>query len=340
MVTTAAVAAESTSGAMDYEAGFYYTVKKGDTLWDLSQRFSDSPWQWPDLWRENKQIPNPHWIYPGERIRIYRKSGQYASDKTTQAVQPASDLKEVPAVTPQVEASTPAQQPKLEVDFFFPDIDRVGFIREPAVQPLGVIFKCLRDKELISKGDTIYIRYGDGDNKSAFQPGARMTIYRAIDPHAKNISNESTGNQHYLVGVAEIVSSEPDYAIAKVIESYRAIFLEDKVMPYEPRSPNIPVVDSVPGIKGQIIVAEEHQLLMGDHMFAFMDKGADDHILPGQIYNIYLQETAKIEGVGKTELKPVEIGALIVLHVEKDNSTVFITKSNDKITSGHLVLTP
>ena len=63
--------AEEADQDMKHEAGFYYTVQKGDTFWDLSQRFSDSPWVWPDLWRENDQIPNPHRIYPGQRIRLY-----------------------------------------------------------------------------------------------------------------------------------------------------------------------------------------------------------------------------------------------------------------------------
>ncbi len=62
---------------VEYETGFYYTIQKGDTLWDLSQKFSDTPWQWPELWQENNQIANPHRIYPGERIRLYRRRGAH-----------------------------------------------------------------------------------------------------------------------------------------------------------------------------------------------------------------------------------------------------------------------
>ena len=69
----AADASAQETETVEHEAGFYYTIKKGDTLWDLSQRFVDSPWLWPALWQRNGQIANPHRIYPGERIRIYHK---------------------------------------------------------------------------------------------------------------------------------------------------------------------------------------------------------------------------------------------------------------------------
>ena len=47
-----------------------YTVKKGDTLWDICDTYFANPWQWPRVWSYNPEILNPHWIYPGELVRL------------------------------------------------------------------------------------------------------------------------------------------------------------------------------------------------------------------------------------------------------------------------------
>jgi len=48
-----------------------HVVKRGDTLWDLAKAYLKDPFRWPDVFRRNTDIvENPHWIYPGETIRI------------------------------------------------------------------------------------------------------------------------------------------------------------------------------------------------------------------------------------------------------------------------------
>lgn len=54
-----------------------YIVEKGDTLWDISSIFLEQPWLWPQLWRLNPEISNPHLIYPGDVLKlVYNEQGE------------------------------------------------------------------------------------------------------------------------------------------------------------------------------------------------------------------------------------------------------------------------
>jgi len=306
--------------AVETENGYYYTVQKGDTLWDLSQRFSTTPWVWPELWEENSEtISNPHLIYPGQKIRLTRTAASRQAGTS---------------------AGGAAEAPVAGIHYYFSLIDQYGFIRKVPVAPEGIIFK-LQDsgRQMISEGDIIYVR---SDGNGALSLGQRLTIYRTFKPHIDQKTKELIGTQHLLCGVLEIIQREPQYAIAKVLESYRPIEVGDLLMPYQRRSPRIEIKNSQPGIDGKLILAEEHLSIFAESHVAFINQGRRHGITPGQIYSIYRSDEHNFGNASSPNkiVIPLDYGELLVLHTEDDTSTVLITDSRKESHEGTRVRTP
>ncbi|MBC8200265.1 MAG: LysM peptidoglycan-binding domain-containing protein [Desulfobacterales bacterium] len=314
--------AENEKG-IEHETGFYYTIQKGDTLWDISERFFDSAWQWPDLWEKNSQVSNPHLVYPGERIRLFHKGWV----KTT-------------AKTDVTEKSLQVKEPQKEPPYLlYKAIDSIGFIKKEPVTSSGYILKSYEDKIMISHGDKVYLRQ---NNNTSFIPGEKYTIYRTIHPVIDKKTKAFIGIQHYITGILEITEKKPDFAIAKVLKSFRSIAVNDFLMPYKQQSPKIFITKSKEGLEGTILGAEEKATIIGDSAIAFIDRGNQDGVMPGQYYSIYYQEKKRLDPKSKkyTLLSIVDFGTLFVLRTEQTTSTVLITRSDKSITPGAKICSP
>jgi len=323
---------------VETETGFYYTVKKGDTLWDLSQRFSNTPYLWPDLWSDNSQIANPHLIYPGQRIRLFRRTDIEKEARPVIEDKPI-ETKAPPIEVPEITTQEIPEAKPVSKTYRYAAIDRVGFIKNKALTPEGFIFKVREDKKFISAGDIIYVSQNESN---PLIPGGIYTVYRTLEPIYDETTGKFIGIQHYLLGVVEITNTAPRFAIAKVIRSFSNIRINDKLMPYKRRSINIVHQKSREGLLGKIIVAEEHNLLIGDRTIVFIDKGEDDGVKPGQYYSIFYQDKSSIGQASRNKipLDAVIFGKFIVLHTEKTTSTVYITATNRHIAPGSRICTP
>lgn len=295
---------------VETSTGFYYVVQKGDTLWDLSEQFSDSPWYWPEMWQHNPDIANPHLIYPGQRIQIYRKDWV--------------EREEVPV---------DVELPDPDRFFRYAGINAIGFIREAEARHFGTVIKVKEDNRLISSGDKVFIEPAEGVGEMA--EGGLYAIYRTSGPVNDPVTDEYVGIQHTITGIAEITQVEDQFAVGMIDSSFRDTREGDLVTPFRERSDRIRLQDPVPDLRGHLIKAEDGQVIIGEHMLAFIDKGKNDMVEPGQSYTLYYQETASA-GIGDDPLLLTEedLGEVLVLHVEDTTSTVLVTNSFDRIAAG------
>jgi LysM repeat protein len=313
--------AQNSPTAIETETGFYYTVQQGDTLWDLSERFNNTPWLWPDLWSQNQQISNPHFIYPGQKIRIYLRKDW---EKLAQ-----------PQLSDQKFEETAVSQfmPNQPVVYHYSPIESIGFIRKDAKAPDGSILKVEDDKEMISVGDTVFIKHLE---TSSFNPGEQYVTYQVISPVIHPENGKNIGTQYLLTGIVKITRSEPKFAVAEVTKVYRTLRVGDYLMPYERRSPTIPITDGQDGLSGKIIASEKLMRFFGDDTVVFIDKGELDGIKPGQLYSIFQQDTVEIDKLTKEkiQLTPLILGSIIVLHTEQTTSTVLVSQAKREIPIG------
>ena len=198
-----------------------YTIKKGDTLWDISDRFLKDPFQWPKLWERNPYITNPHWIYPGNPVNLSPAEPQKAAEEKVEVPKEVAKKEEpLPEVKP-VESKPPS---------YYPEMREAGFIGELDYRGVGTVISSAVGKNLFATDDLIYVAF---KTKQPVMIGDKFTVY---NPSEMFVSDPSTGKKigrkYTVSGNIEIIDQYGNYHTAKVKDCFWAIQRGDIVAPY------------------------------------------------------------------------------------------------------------
>lgn len=102
------------AGAVLAQEHATYTVQKGDTLWDICEKFYADAFLWPQLWAMNKhRMTNPHWVSPGDVLVLYPV-------ETLRKKMAEAPLEELPAIPAPSKVKTPDAL-NSPIDTQFPD---------------------------------------------------------------------------------------------------------------------------------------------------------------------------------------------------------------------------
>jgi hypothetical protein len=336
---------QQASGGEEREI-FAYTVKKGDTLWDISDRLYHDPWVWPKVWQWNPTITNPHWVYPGTELRLYYR---VPGTTTVAVVPPPSEPMATAAVaappSPPVPPSLPPPPPvppKVPT-LVFKDIDQVGFITPSRPEGEGSVLGEMHDKVLIGQGDEIFLQLNPPRQGVV---GDRYYVFRTSELIRHPITDQEVGYLNTPVGVVEITDVAPDHAKARVLTSYEPIAKGDRLMPYRKRSEEIALQDGTEPKEGRIVVAKGEVRLSGDHQIVFIDLGADNDIKAGNRFEVYREPRVRRYYVGEvtsvgeglvSSLMSEPVGEILVLSAEKATAAAIVTKTNIELYPGERV---
>jgi hypothetical protein len=265
-----------------------YTVVKGDTLWGIAGKFLKDPWKWPQIWQMNQErIKNPHWIYPGDVIRLDR-SGAYPQltlggpGSGPSGGTSADAASNVVKVDPRIRIENlESAVPSIPGAAIGPFLGQPLVVEQGGLDNAPAIVATAESRVIIGAGDTAYadrISSTDGVNWQVFRPGGALK-----DPE----TGEILGYEAKYVGDAR-VRKFGDPTTLEIIKARQEMNRGDRLMParettfpsYIPRAPDKLVRGSIMSVDGGVAELGQYQIIT-------VNRGARDGLEVGHVLASY-----------------------------------------------------
>ncbi len=317
-----------------------HIIERGDTLWDLAERYLGDPYLWPQIWERNPYIKDSHWIYPGDPVLI---------DVAVQQPVPVEEER-VPAGETMV--SQPAEErpgPEYEE---YQDIERPPEMPRPLgssadvycfarlIQDAGVFPFSIKAAEEImkrhfSEGEIVYI---DGGANQGVNAGDRFFVLHQRRPLRHPVSDAGMGTVYDQVGQILVLCAQEDTAIAEITFACDPIGIGDHLLPFQPVP--VPLVIDPPATDrcdtpngkptGYVVFAKDDVLDSGVEQLLFLDLGVAEGLYPGMFATVFRDNPV----AGMPRIVTGEVG---ILTVEEGYSTAKITRGWTPVTVGDRV---
>jgi nucleoid-associated protein YgaU len=292
-----------------------YVVQKGDTLWDISGRFLSQPWLWPELWRVNPQIENPHLIYPGDTLRLVYIDGQPAlvlergdSGRTYKA-SPSTDVR----MSPQVRA-TPLETaiPAINLDAIQGFLVQNRVVEPGILESAPYVLEGESERLVVGAGDRVYAR-GRMPESQAYNFVRKGPLY--VDPETKEV----LGQEATYIGLGRVVATSGDVATMFVNNTREEVQIGDRVLPTEERKVESTFFPSAPKgtVAGQIIAVFGGVTQVGQYDVVVLNRGAREGIEVGHVLSVHRRGALTKDRIAKemVQLPSERAGILMVFRV-------------------------
>ena len=309
-----------------------HVVVKGDTLWDISGKFLEHAWCWPQVWGLNKaQIKNPHWIYPGQIVYFDRANGRLSLNKPGSGGYGSGTNGDV-RLQPQIRTEglgrdAIASIPSSVIDPFLSQpliVEANGLAGAPRIIAgnEGHLF--------LGKDDKVYVR-GQLNGGSSFQ------VFRPGTPLKDPVTGKLLAYEAVYLGTVKLqteAKAGSDVHSFIIATSKQEMGVGDLLMPapptailnYVPHPPDGMVDARVVGIYSGVTYAGQNQVVS-------INRGALDGLDVGAVLQLYNLGSTVVDA---TQAKSgwLKTGKTMVKLPDEQNGTLFIFRVFNHISYG------